>query len=92
MLSHLTVVIFVVDTVVGLVIKAGFPAVQQVHFPNCRLNGSGVDLKTAGLQLFLDVLILAGTLARTVDLLGRKDQYADGRQQVFLLLSIGSCL
>ena len=73
-------------------LKVGFPAAQKVHFPDSRLDGSSIDLQTAGLQFFLNVLILAGSPARTVDLLSRKDQYADGGQQVFLLLSIGPCL
>ena len=63
---------------------------QRIHAIRVdRLNGSGVNLKTASLQLIFDVLILGAALASAVDLLSRVDKYADGGQQVFLLLAVG---
>mgnify|MGYP007101871785 CR=1 FL=1 len=72
--------------------EAGLPAFQQVHFTDGGLDGRSVHIQPALVQLVLDVLIFIAAPARTVDLFGGVDQDADGGQQVFLLLSIGSCL
>ena len=72
--------------------EAGLPAFQQVHFTDGGFDGRSVHIQPALVQLVLDVLIFIAAPARTVDLFGGVDQDADGGQQVFLLLSIGSCL